>query len=100
MACSTRYPPPSRYDVSIFFEFFNETLSMCVCVQQLELHGEAVQCGACEVFFHGECVGFQELADMPGEDDDWFCPACKPKPAPEPKTLPKPKRVRHCPAQY
>ena len=36
----------------------------------------SVECDGCNLWFHGLCVGLQNLEDVP--EDTWFCPGCRP----------------------
>ncbi|EKM60389.1 uncharacterized protein PHACADRAFT_246274 [Phanerochaete carnosa HHB-10118-sp] len=46
-----------------------------VCVGRVDGQ-ELVQCDDCHRWFHGECIGVNDLAQLGKEEDPWYCREC------------------------
>ncbi|KAF8971605.1 hypothetical protein BDZ97DRAFT_1753382, partial [Flammula alnicola] len=51
---------------------------------------ELVQCDACQTWYHLQCIGIKNIAELGKEEDPWFCRRCvarSPSPSTEPDNL-------------
>ncbi|KAF8665115.1 hypothetical protein AX16_000582 [Volvariella volvacea WC 439] len=48
---------------------------LCACKGKVDGR-ELVQCDTCQVWYHLECVGIKNAADLGPEENPWFCAKC------------------------
>ncbi|TFK76625.1 hypothetical protein BDN72DRAFT_953169 [Pluteus cervinus] len=51
---------------------------LCLCKGQDDGR-ELVQCNKCDTWYHLECVGIQDIAELGKEEDPWYCSGCIPR---------------------
>ncbi|RDB29384.1 hypothetical protein Hypma_015003 [Hypsizygus marmoreus] len=49
---------------------------VCVCNGRDDGR-ELVQCDGCETWYHLQCIGIKDIAELGKEEDPWFCHACE-----------------------
>ncbi|KAF8060916.1 hypothetical protein FPV67DRAFT_312801 [Lyophyllum atratum] len=54
---------------------------LCVCNGRDDGR-ELVQCDGCETWYHLQCIGIKDIAQLGKEEDPWFCRVCKSRGSP------------------
>ncbi|KIM48473.1 hypothetical protein M413DRAFT_232847 [Hebeloma cylindrosporum] len=72
-------------------ELHDEDDDEVVCICNGKDDGrELVQCDACQTWYHLECIGIKNIAELGREEDPWFCRRCVSRsrsPSTEPEIL-------------
>lgn len=64
---------------------------VCIC-HGIDDGRELVQCDGCQTWYHLQCIGIRNIAELGREEDPWFCPACEERnrsSTPEPEVVPR-----------
>lgn len=64
---------------------------VCVC-HGIDDGRELVQCDGCQTWYHLQCIGIRNIAELGKEEDPWFCRACEQRSessTPEPEMVPR-----------
>ena len=48
---------------------------LCLC-NGVDDGRELVQCDGCETWYHLECIGIKDIAELGNEEDPWYCREC------------------------
>ncbi|PPQ73679.1 hypothetical protein CVT26_010765 [Gymnopilus dilepis] len=48
---------------------------LCICDGRVNAR-DLVQCDACQTWYHLQCIGLRNIADLGREEDPWFCRRC------------------------
>ncbi|GLB36633.1 putative PHD-finger [Lyophyllum shimeji] len=78
---------------------------LCICNGRDDGR-ELVQCDGCETWYHLQCIGIKDIAQLGKEEDPWFCRECEPRRSPssevdlptEPTFVPTDDRPRASPS--
>lgn len=55
--------------------------AVCICNGKDDGR-ELVQCDACQTWYHLQCIGINNIAELGREEDPWFCRRCVRSPSP------------------
>jgi hypothetical protein len=64
---------------------------VCIC-HGIDDGRELVQCDGCQTWYHLQCIGIRNIAELGREEDPWFCRACEERNGsltPEPEMVPR-----------
>jgi PHD-finger len=64
---------------------------VCIC-HGIDDGRELVQCDSCQTWYHLQCIGIRNIAELGREEDPWFCHACEDRNgflSPEPEIVPR-----------
>ncbi|KAI5989747.1 hypothetical protein EDD15DRAFT_2283553 [Pisolithus albus] len=59
---------------------------VCIC-NEPDDERDSVQCDACQIWYHLDCIGIRSTAELGREEDPWFCANCAETRTPPPVVL-------------
>lgn len=63
---------------------------VCICKRVDDGSREIVQCDDCREWYHPECIGIRDVAELGGAHEPWFCYRCTLGRTPSPSRTPPP----------
>ncbi|KIK16254.1 hypothetical protein PISMIDRAFT_270089 [Pisolithus microcarpus 441] len=59
---------------------------VCIC-NEPDDERDSVQCDACQIWYHLDCIGIRSTSELGREEDPWFCANCAETKTPPPVVL-------------